>query len=28
VLKGYGGDKAMHCVPPVAARRISITLRE
>ncbi len=27
VLKGYGGDSAMHCVPPVAARRISITLR-
>lgn len=27
VLKGYGGDTAMHCVPPVAARRVSITLR-
>ena len=27
VLKGYGGDTAMHCVPPVAARRISVTLR-
>ncbi|PSC76333.1 RNA demethylase ALKBH5 [Micractinium conductrix] len=27
VLKGHGGDSAMHCVPPVAERRISITLR-
>lgn len=27
VLKGYGGDQAMHCVPPVRSRRISITLR-
>ena len=27
VLKGYGGEKAEHCVPPVACRRISITLR-
>lgn len=27
VLKGYGGEKADHCVPPVSARRISITLR-
>jgi hypothetical protein len=27
VLKGAGGDQAMHCVPPVADRRISITLR-
>ncbi|GAB4818198.1 hypothetical protein N2152v2_005244 [Parachlorella kessleri] len=27
VLKGYGGEKAEHCVPPVASRRISITLR-
>ena len=27
VLKGTGGDHAMHCVPAVEARRISITLR-
>lgn len=28
VLKGNGADVAMHCVPPVHARRISITLRK
>eukprot|EP00887_Chlorella_sp_A99_P003701 scaffold7.g3701.t1 len=28
VLDGYGGTHAMHCVPPVAARRISVTLRK
>ena len=27
VLKGNGADVAMHCVPPVSAKRISITLR-
>eukprot|EP00884_Botryococcus_braunii_P015043 jgi/Botrbrau1/2353/Bobra.39_1s0038.2 len=27
VLKGNGADLAMHCVPPVTERRISITLR-
>jgi hypothetical protein len=27
VLKGYGGEKAEHCVPPVTGRRVSITLR-
>jgi hypothetical protein len=27
VLKGKGADVAMHCVPPVTAKRISITLR-
>ena len=27
VLKGNGADVAMHCVPPVAQRRMSITLR-
>ncbi|KAK9827578.1 hypothetical protein WJX81_000091 [Elliptochloris bilobata] len=27
VLKGNGGDVAMHCVPPVERRRMSITLR-
>jgi mRNA N6-methyladenine demethylase len=28
VLKGNGADLAMHCVPPVSDRRISITLRK
>ena len=27
VLKGNGADVAQHCVPPVNARRMSITLR-
>lgn len=27
VLKGNGADVAMHCVPPVKRRRMSITLR-
>ena len=27
VLKGNGADIAQHCVPPVGARRMSITLR-
>lgn len=27
VLKGNGADVAMHCVPPVRAKRMSITLR-
>lgn len=27
VLKGAGADVAKHCVPPVTARRMSITLR-
>ena len=27
VLKGNGADVAPHCVPPVSARRMSITLR-
>ena len=27
MLKGNGADLAMHCVPPVGARRMSITLR-
>ena len=27
MLKGNGADVAMHCVPPVAQRRMSITLR-
>lgn len=27
VLKGNGADVAQHCVPPVTARRMSITLR-
>ncbi|KAK9828875.1 hypothetical protein WJX72_002516 [[Myrmecia] bisecta] len=28
VLKGNGADVAMHCVPPVSERRMSITLRK
>ncbi len=28
VLKGNGADLAMHCVPPVSQRRMSITLRK
>lgn len=28
VLKGNGADVAQHCVPPVTARRMSITLRK
>ena len=28
VLKGNGADIAMHCVPPVQRRRMSITLRK
>ncbi|EIE18868.1 hypothetical protein COCSUDRAFT_20284, partial [Coccomyxa subellipsoidea C-169] len=28
VLKGNGADVAMHCVPPVSQRRMSITLRK
>ena len=27
VLKGNGADVSQHCVPPVSARRMSITLR-
>ena len=27
MLKGNGADVAQHCVPPVNARRMSITLR-
>ena len=27
MLKGNGADMAMHCVPPVTERRMSITLR-
>ena len=27
VLKGNGADVAMHCVPPVSAKRMSVTLR-
>ena len=27
VLKGNGADVAMHCVPPVSEKRMSITLR-
>lgn len=27
MLTGKGGDTAMHCIPPVTSRRISITLR-
>jgi hypothetical protein len=27
VLKGNGADLSMHCVPPVSARRMSVTLR-
>lgn len=28
VLAGNGADVAMHCVPPVKRRRMSITLRK
>ena len=27
MLKGNGADVAMHCVPPVSEKRMSITLR-